>query len=633
MHRIPLKKFVVRPDGGDVYEPVDVVVVGSTETAPHTALDAARPHLARGRRVRVVGYGCTLAIDWPRWVSSSRHLSVAEPGAYERRSRFAASRDLAPALREWCDDVLGGASGCPAHEIFYGSAAARMFQPVLDAGALADGLLHAHPDSEFEILGGWPGDVLVGTAPRSPSVPRFAVVFWFPLALTGSLARVVRGRWSARRSFFELARRRRTKAHHSPKFWLGLVPDWERANKHLLATLAREATERGDRLGVVLIGTLRAGSRDDHTHQTSGNQLWSGLSWLRDDAVMIEQMVMPEHWGAFASALCKAIVRSIRATSRVITKHPPPFPVSPRALATFLSLDVLRASLAEESAVGVARRIVDTGAPVIFCAANLAELAAAERALSNLGATTCEYMHGVGNDAWHGTAESSVSTRFVWTESDARAMRNSSSKVVVAGIPRSRTGPQRAVTPRILLLTNYFHRDLVSLDGLRERAWYQGEILGVPEVLRARLPALRMAFRWRPHPAENRRLVANRFRSLSDVEMSNSADLQDDLGWATIVIAAHSSTVAEASLAGFPVFVHLRPELFGSPFTDYVVPERSFFSAKEGAELVAAFLTQESREREATVDRRMRERLVGGVGPRRLIDACDEESRADVRIR
>ena len=54
-----------------------------------------------------------------------------------------------------------------------------------------------------------------------------------------------------------------------------------------------------------------------------------------------------------------------------------------------------------------------------------------ERRLARIGVHSAEYMHGAGNDAWHGTAESSAEARFVWTLADERLIINGETRFII----------------------------------------------------------------------------------------------------------------------------------------------------------------------------------------------------------
>jgi hypothetical protein len=290
-----------------------------------------------------------------------------------------------------------------------------------------------------------------------------------------------------------------------------------------------------------------------------------------------------------------------------------------------LSHDVICATLAADAA-RQARAAFAPRSRIVFCGTSLPTEAVPERVLAHLGVATAEYVHGLGGDAWHGIAESQVGTRFVWTNTDAAGLRPTGQRTVVAGLP---TAPPQVGTPghrNILILTNYFHRELVVPHGGTKCAPYQRELLAIPERLRTAVPDWPLEFRWRPHPAEMPELVRRAHAELQDVELSQARTLEEDLAWADIVVSAHSSAAAQAIFVGLPVFVHLRPELVGSPFTAYVSESRAFQSAQEAADgIVPCLRALAHQDSEALApERQAQKALVGGPKPRRLFDAVSE---------
>jgi hypothetical protein len=295
-----------------------------------------------------------------------------------------------------------------------------------------------------------------------------------------------------------------------------------------------------------------------------------------------------------------------------------------------LSHDVMSATLAARAA----REAGAAFAPhsqIVFSAANLPIQAAPERVLDRLGIATAEYMHGLGADAWHGMAESHVGTRFVWTETDAAGLRPTGQKTVVAGLPAAPPRVGALGHRDILILTSYFHRDIVVPHGGTKRAPQQRELLAIPERLRAALPDWLLEFRWRPHPAEMPDLVARAYADLEDVELSQGRQLEDDLAWADLIVSVHSSAVAQAMFVGLPVFVHLRPEMVDSPFTAYVSESRAFQSADEAvARIVPCLCALAERDPKVLAPEYQAQRaLAGGPTPRGLFEAVSQWAHAE----
>jgi hypothetical protein len=294
-------------------------------------------------------------------------------------------------------------------------------------------------------------------------------------------------------------------------------------------------------------------------------------------------------------------------------------------LAKLLSHDLMWATLAADAALQAGSALPQQSR-IVFCAANLPVQAAPERTLDRLGVATAEYMHGLGSDFWHGMAESQAGTRFVWTRTDAAGLRPTGQRTLVAGLPAA---PARIGTPghrNILLLTNYFHRDIVVPYGGTKLAPYQRELLAIPERLRLELPDWLLDFRWRPHPTEMPNLIRRAYADLEDVELSQGCPLEDDLAWADLIVSAHSSVAAQAMFAGVPVFVHLRPEIADSPFTAYVSESRAFQSTQEAVTRIVPCLRALAKRdpNVLTPERQAQQALTGGPKPLRLYDAVRE---------
>lgn len=586
-----IEAYGKHPAGGRLDGDVDRVVVVPAGASLDDAHARARRACLRGERVRIVGCGVTYRGAWPAWALEAPRLSLVELGAYEARTRMAASRPLATSLAVWCDTVFDDVlDGIPGREVFASGAAARLLQGALDAAAVVEGLRAVHPGAAFEVVDAtWAGTsaLIGGSAPAARELTR-ALPWAVAAGIVASGARALREFQRGAPSRAEL---RRQSAQSAPRLWLGLIPDWSRANKHLVSTLAREVLDRGDALGVLLVGSWGVGARDDATHATLGDEVWPGLTWLRDyypGRLRVVQAVMPAKRTALVAALGRAARASARAASRVQEAGLPPgtpATVDILEVAKLLSRDVAQAVLAAAAAREAREHLGSSR--IVFCAANLPALASVERVLARSGVPTAEYMHGVGNDAWHGTAESRVPLRFVWTSSDAEGLSPTGQRTVIAGLPVPSVARRSVGYRNVLVLTNYFHRDLASGARVAQRGAYQRELLAIPALLRAKLPDLPLSFRWRSHPAEVPRLIEGAFAQLEDVELSTAANLNDDLTWADVVVSAHSSTVVESLFAGRPVFVHLRPELVISPFSAYAHQARRFCTAEEGARLMA----------------------------------------------
>lgn len=613
------------PAGGATANPERVVLVPAGASIAD-GFARAREALRNGETVRVLGCGVTYADAWPSWATQARNLSLVELGVYEARSRMEASRSVAASLRDWCDRVFDGLVGdLGGAEVFFGGAAGRLLQDVMDCAALLEGIRMLHADAEVEVVDpSWAGKTLLN---RRESWARVALG---RLVLPGIVALGVAA--SALRSLreYELGAPSREKmsasAAQAPTLWLAMIPDWLRANKHLIDTLGAETLARGESLGVLLIQSWGVGTRDEASGAVRGDALWPALGPLLDhfpERLLVVQAVMPDRRAGLVRALLRGALASARATARAMRLGPPPYAASqPIRLATLLSHDVMRATLAADAALR-AGAAIPARSRIVFCAANLPVQSAPERVLDRLGIATAEYMHGFGSDAWHGTAESHVGTRFVWTKTDAAGLRPTGQKTVVAGLPAAPPRVGALGHRNILIVTNYFHRDTVVPHGGTKRAPYQRELLTVPERLRAALPDWPLNFRWRPHPTEMPDLVRRAYAELEDVQLSRGRPLEDDLAWADLIVSPHSSVAAQAMFAGLPVFVHLPPEMVDSPFTAYVSESRAFQSTEEAVSRIVPCLRAIARGDQEVLapEHRAQRTLADGPAPRGLYDA------------
>lgn len=625
---------------GRVPQTVFLVPPGSSLSV---GFEMAERALHEGTTVQLVGVASTLPSTWPDWVRSRAGLKLTELGAYQVRSRIEASAPLRRALAEWCDEVFDGiVEGVPGSEIIYSSAAARLVQHTMNTCALVEGLAAVHADDHVVYTNDeWPGLVLLDEMREKGDLTEYRALSarLIPETLAGiavALARKIRERINAAPALRKLSELR-DEEKEAPSVWLGVIADWPRINAYLLEALARPLSRERTPFGIVLLQSFGIGTRSEEDMRVDGSDLWSGLGPFRDDlrGRTVEQAVMPEGAWPLARAVLGAVAASVRATTRVVRRGPwigsrPGARVClrgrERELAKLMSMDVVRARLAAAAAAEIARKRSFDGVPVVFSASNMDALAAVERVLHRAGARTAEFTHGIGADAWHGTAETRADVRFVWTRTDALALAPLGRPIRVAGlpVPLMRRSPTEA--SRVLLLTNYFHRDLMAGGG-PDRAALQGELLGMPALLRAAAPELGLEFRWRPHPAELDGMVRDAHRMLNDVALSRGCALIEDFEWADLIISSYSSTVVEAMFAGIPAFVHLRPELEDTPFCGFIANERRFFYARDVVDRVVHCIRQ-LRAGDATVllpEERGREAVVGSSQqPTALRDAMRE---------
>lgn len=621
----------MNPAGGVTNDPDRVVLVPVGESLAN-GFSLARKALRNGETVRIVGCGVTYRDVWPTWASEEPRLSLVELGSYQFRSRMEGSRGLAESLRDWCDRVFGGLlEGLQGAETFAGGAAGRLLQESMDCAAVVEGIKLLHGEATVEVTNpSWAGRALLegDELGSSVAIGRAVLPLLVAAGVTASVLRVLR---EYRRGAPSREKMERTSPGDTPTLWLGLIPDRFRGNKHLIETLGMETLARRRSLGVLFTQSLGVGTREEISQVVEGDEVWPGLGPLLEyfpSRLSIAQAVMPSRPLNLLRGILRGVMASVRATVRVMSVGPPPYAGWQAVqLAKLLSHDVISAALAADAA-RQARAVFPRESRIVFSAAALPSQAAAERTLHHLGIATAEYMHGLGSDSWHGMAESHAATRIVWTHTDRAGQSPTGQEMVVAGLPAPSLCTSARGSNKILILTNYFHRNIVVAHGGTKRAPYQRELLAVPAHLRSALPGWPFEFRWRAHPAEVPDLIERAHEKLDSVELSRGRGLEEDLAWADLVISAHSSAAAQAMFVGLPVFVHLRPEMVHSPFTAYVSESRRFQTAQEAVALIVPCL-RDLASGDPNVLRpecQAREALVGGTTPTSLFEGVSQWS-------
>jgi len=91
--------------------------------------------------------------------------------------------------------------------------------------------------------------------------------------------------------------------------------------------------------------------------------------------------------------------------------------------------------------------------------------------------------------------------------------------------------------------------------------------------------------RWRPHPSDDKDLVAAGLAGAPGLRLTE-ASLAEDLGWSDVIVATNSSATIEALLWNRPIFLHSSPAHRFLPEVRAFDAQRCFFYAPE---LVAPF--------------------------------------------
>jgi len=355
-------------------------------------------------------------------------------------------------------------------------------------------------------------------------------------------------------------------------------------NRHVIEGVAIPAVRAGRLRGVLLVETLREGVRTETRLLSKKSEvLWPGLGPLRDALpnLELEQASRPESLHELAANLVHTMRVSARATLRLAVAGPW-IPESERhehslfrdirAVGALTTIDVSRVIAAQRATKRLLARRSFAGAKVVFLSCTTASTATACAVLNSGEATTVDFFHGAGIEQVHGGVESPARIHATWTKLDAEAFATVGSTAMEGGMAvRVRPTTARG-RKRILIMSNYAHRDEHRPYSLP----FQDELLRI-----TKLAPAGFEFRWRPHPADDPQRVQRTLQALSGVHLSQGAPLEEDVGWASIVVSSMSSALIEALFAGVPVFVQLPPHFDGLHVFSFVPRERAFFYADD----------------------------------------------------
>lgn len=623
------------PDMGKWEEVVLLVAPGSS---PANVVAAASALKESGKRLRIVGDMVTLEV--PQAWEGLGPVTLTELGAYQLRTRWQASRGAAEDIRGWLRSAVAFSSAEAEELDLFGSAAARVFQEVLDYSAIIEGLRLAHEGDQFVSTSeDWPLGCLVraeGTAEKEGANWDWTarLMALSAVGIAGSVGRFCWDYWAARATFTRLAELREVGRDAEPELWVGLIPDWERGSCHLRDALVEPMLERGAAVGLLLLESISEGEREEESLRKGGEELWPALSKLGRNLkdIPVVQCVLPRSPRLFVAGLLAASRDSLRAVGRVASGRPKiqiqqrsvDISADARGVSRLLTIDVFRATMARFACRESAGRLANARG-VVLCAANTPGAAAVASSLKRMGAKTADHMHGLGADFYHGIAESRVDTTFVWTPGDREALASSGREVVVGGAPIAssvsaafRVEPTETV--RLLFATSYLHRDYAMRDpvlgGVRGRRNLTARLLALVDLLEDQKPRdLSIHYRWRPHPAELRREVAE-IPVNPMVEVSQGASLLSDLTWASAVVSVHSTVMLQAMQLGKPVFLHNLPQQDDIEANAFVEKARRFFFPEDivGALLECLGLLRRGDQQASAPERRALDQVMGSAG-------------------
>jgi hypothetical protein len=505
-------------------------------------------------------------------------------------------------IDQWLDatfaDVLGGFGGS---QIFYGQAVLRLFRPIVEgfptsmksiekAGA-AD---KQRNGSEMRREPGEQNGASLGVrAHRKRLSWPLLVLLSGIAAFFGTVLYQVRAYVKESRSRVSLRRlRSRDLGTFTPRFWVVLVPDWIRINLHVLESVVKPALQCGERLGVLLSGTLQAGARmESNMRVRTGSGLWPGLGLLekRLDECTVDQVVSPQSVSEFVTVCVRTFRQTIRVLLRLarcpsqIRSGEFQFDLAKHKwqLAKLVTMDIWSAIAAERATHEVVERYSFAGATVILVGTAPSSLATTDLILQNAGATTVDFDHGSAGD-WLSNSPSCSTLRCVWTRADAASVAPLGQPTIVAGTPRTVT--KKIERPNfqasnVLIASNYSHRDSRAGSSFPECS-SQEVLLDVVGVIRENF-GQRFHFRWRPHPADDEEAVGATLKLYSRVELSRGNPLEEDVAWADLIITSTSSTVAQFLLAEIPVFLHVPFSRQHSSAVACFTSERKFLQAHD----------------------------------------------------
>jgi hypothetical protein len=586
----------------------------------------ARALLDEGAAVRLVGQGVTMREHWPAWVSGvAQPLALTEIDVYLPRDKSRALLEIRPALEAWIDRVLERAvPGMRPTDVFWSSAAERMFRPLVSAWLIGSGLAAAHPRGAIEctepewlamrICRERRGEA-AGPARREPRWKTWGAYAGVAAAAVGQrLLEFARERPS------RVKRARvRDGAAGRPTVWIALSGGWPRSNRPVVEGVPPAARARGEPVAVLLQGSLAPGLRTGAlpTDVERGPVLPALDDPAVHDAAAVDQGISVERWSDLARVIAAAAPASLSAAWRAfreplaVTGLEVELPWLP--LAKLVAVDVLRAREAARASEALLERRDFQGATVLFPHATAVNDRVVDQRLQGAGATTVELVHGgLGEASIHLTsARTGTRVKVFWSRYEAEVLGplEPGQRCVGGFLPRPLGEPSAPRWPEpgapvpVLLASSY----LPSGWGIDPRIveHYQEpflrEALAVPGV----------KLRWRPHPADDPVRIDRLCRRFPALERSVGT-LEEDLAWARVLVTSVSSIIIEALFAGLPVFVHEVPFWEASVYGAFDEARR-FGGRRRLVELLGpCLLGLARRDAEALApEARARERLFG----------------------
>lgn len=603
-------EFVVLvPDGGDL----------------DSGFEAVRTRLSdpRGLSVRLVGRGATVPDRWPPWLRRcAGSVTLTEIDAYLPGDRAPLLECITAKGKEYVARVFEGVlPGVDGGKAMWATFATRLLLSTYAAWPLVCGLAHHHSrDSILCVRPDWVGfDALrrlvasqggvVDALPR-----RRSARLPFTLRLASSvvaMAVAATGLRSVeflkeRRSRIRLKELRASVNHRSvraePAIWIGVLGDWPYSCRHVIESLGPLVRARGERLGVILQGSLAAGRQAGSSlGPKSSREVFPTLDEPALSGIVsaVEQCVAAETLSSFLLNVAGSLRATFRAGAR-LARHGPRLDLGDMtidladaipALSRLVTIDLLRAREALLATRTMVRARAWDGASIVWSHAGHANVTVPDLALQSAGANTFELVHGAFPDRVHVITygHSNCTTRIAWSEAESACLAPVArhQRCVGGYVPRPLPPgrpPRKPDGPiRVLALTAYAHGFAPSVPDPRafecyQRAFFEGLATAVDECGEV------VDLRWRPHPSDHDEKVRATARAYPKLGISIShkiRPLQEDLEWADVLVSAWSSAVLEALWHPIPLLIHKIPLIEGSCVLAAFHPDRVFEGAHD----------------------------------------------------
>ncbi len=598
-----VEKFTLNFNNDVDEQPTEIIIV-PTGSDINRGFGIAKNLLSQNLKVRIIGDGVTMPTGHPAWVYETKNLWLTELGAYETEKILETKQIFGKEIKAWLRHLLGEIiPGYDSGELFYGSAVYRF----LNGKGLSGGIPTLHEIIAFngaknyyyledELTNLWQFKHLVeyfgGTLNYPKSLHSWGklkiLILGFSMMLV-VLFRQIGFYLREKPSRTELRRiRKHDRSKRKTLTWTALAADWERMNLPIINSVALPVLERGESLGILLVGRLVPGKRLELNHKNSGRELWSGLNKLKEylPNCQIDQVATVESLTEFF----RVVLKFVKKSSRIIIRAAVNSRKSKQKLlnidfaaysldsAKLITHDIFMALLGEKATNEVISRYDFKESQVFASLSGLMPYAATDIMLQRAGATTIDFQHGVPQ-LWKGLVPTPSSVRQVFVKPELLPNPNPEQRVIVSETPvltSANSDRNRGKARNILVLTSYIYGDWAFKNSFRP---FHDELIDVIPTVRELFPG-RFQFRWRPHPMYPGKAINETLEKIEDVELSKQTTLDEDLTWGDIVITNFSTVLADALQFDVPIFLHVLPS-DDFPSALCFAPSRRFFRCSE----------------------------------------------------